>query len=107
MTGEHSPCDALIPSIVCDYVLEEGVAREFGGSKRGRAVTPLQRLEWVVDDQVRESIRKASGIIAALAADSDGKMLWYDEYGVKWIKENGAFLSPFSAPVDAYHPPFP
>ncbi|ORY88754.1 acyltransferase ChoActase/COT/CPT [Leucosporidium creatinivorum] len=88
MIGEHSPCDALIPSIVADYVLAEGVAAE-GQSMRGKGETALERLEWKLDAKAEENIEKAVATVAAIAKDSDGKMLWFDEYGVEWIKKIG------------------
>lgn len=94
MVGEHSPCDALIPSIVADYVLAEGVGPE-SSSMRGLE-KEVERLEWVLDSKAKENVVKAQETVAALAADSEGKMLWYDEYGVEWIKKVGtsSFLSP-------------
>ncbi|GAA6058072.1 hypothetical protein JCM3770_002247 [Rhodotorula araucariae] len=88
MVGEHSPCDALIPSIVCDYALAENLDAA-APSRRGAVSEVPQRLEWVVDDRTREAIRKASKTVEDLAADSEGKMLWYDEYGAGWIKSVG------------------
>lgn len=87
MIGEHSPCDALIPSIVADYALAEGVTE--GPSMKGKGSTSIERLEWVLDDKARSDIDKAVATIGELAQDSDGKMLWYDEYGVEWIKKTG------------------
>lgn len=87
MIGEHSPCDALIPSIVADYVLAEGVAE--GQSMRGKGETALERLEWKLDAKAEENIQTAVATVEAIAKDSDGKMLWFDEYGVEWIKKNG------------------
>ncbi|BGP23577.1 hypothetical protein JCM10295v2_002476 [Rhodotorula toruloides] len=89
MVGEHSPCDALIPSIVCDYALAENVDAA-SVSRRGASKVPEgSRLEWVVDDKTREAIGKAVKTVEEIAADSDGKMLWYDEYGAGWIKKVG------------------
>jgi len=90
MVGEHSPCDALIPSIVCDYALAENLDAQ-QPSRRGAPVAePPKPLEWVVDDVTREAIAKAGKTVEELAADSEGKMLWYDEYGAAWIKQVGA-----------------
>ncbi|BGP38767.1 hypothetical protein JCM10449v2_002704 [Rhodotorula kratochvilovae] len=88
MVGEHSPCDALIPSIVCDYALAEDLDAA-APSQRGAVSEVPQRLEWVVDERTREAIRKAGKTVEELAADSEGKMLWYDEYGAGWIKSVG------------------
>ncbi|KAK4050126.1 hypothetical protein OIV83_003697 [Microbotryomycetes sp. JL201] len=95
MIGEHSPCDALIPSIVADYALAENVDGN-APSMRGKSQQPLDKLEWVLDDKAMRDIDSAIKTIGEVADDSDGKMLWFDEYGVDWIK-NVAKQSP-----DAY-----
>ncbi|GAA5867179.1 hypothetical protein JCM3774_002360 [Rhodotorula dairenensis] len=100
MIGEHSPCDALIPSIVCDYALAENLDPS-GGSRRGSrsvadATSGIKKLEWVVDESTREAIDHASKTVAEIASDSEGRMLWYDEYGAGWIK------SVAKQPPDAY-----
>ncbi|KAL8286545.1 hypothetical protein RQP46_004562 [Phenoliferia psychrophenolica] len=86
--GEHSPADALIPSTICDYILAEPIASE-GPSRRGQATAPVDKLDWVVDAKTIESIAHAEGTVAAIASDSEGKMLWFDEYGADWIKKVG------------------
>ncbi|GAA5875991.1 hypothetical protein JCM1840_006240 [Sporobolomyces johnsonii] len=88
MVGEHSPCDALIPSIVCDYALAEGIDPT-SASMRGRGGEVRGPLEWVVDDRTREAARKAEETVKAIAADSEGRVLWFDEYGAGWIKNVG------------------
>ena len=93
MIGEHSPCDALIPSIVCDYALAEDLDAS-GASRRGAkhvadATSGIKKLEWVVDESTREAIDHASKTVAEISADSEGRMLWYDEYGAGWIKTVG------------------
>ncbi|BGP54530.1 hypothetical protein JCM8202v2_002115 [Rhodotorula sphaerocarpa] len=90
MVGEHSPCDALIPSIVCDYALAENLDPD-GPSRRGALcvadeASGIKRLDWVVDDATRTAIEHASSTVAEIAANSEGRMLWYDEYGAGWIK---------------------
>lgn len=89
MVGEHSPCDALIPSIVADFVLSEGVNSEDVVSRKGLGVEPVQRLEWVLDQKAEKSIEDAVETVKEIAKDSEGRMLWYDEYGVEWIKKAG------------------
>ncbi|KAK4058251.1 hypothetical protein OIO90_000408 [Microbotryomycetes sp. JL221] len=86
MIGEHSPCDALIPSIVADYALAEGLDAN-SQSNRGKSTSPLAKLEWVLDDKAKSDIEAAVKTVGEVADDSDGKMLWYDEYGVEWIKK--------------------
>lgn len=92
MVGEHSPCDALIPSVIADYILAEGVDAD-ATSKRGvkSEAVAFERLEWVLDAKAKENIGKAVETVKDLVTDSEGKMLWYDEYGADWIKKVGAF----------------
>ncbi|KAL7009205.1 hypothetical protein EMMF5_001403 [Cystobasidiomycetes sp. EMM_F5] len=98
--GEHSPCDALIPSIVIDYMLAGRMGQpshtaekrgEVGSVTAVNAVTspPQKRLRWVTDSRINEAIVKAERTVQAVVSDSDGLMLWFDEYGVRWIKKQG------------------
>lgn len=88
MVGEHSPCDALIPSIVCDYALAEDLDPGTE-SQRGKEVEIEGPLKWFVDDKIEEAARKATKTVEAIAGDSEGRMLWFDEYGAGWIKNVG------------------
>ena len=119
MIGEHSPCDALIPSIVCDYALAEDLDAS-GASRRGAkhvadATSGIKKLEWVVDESTREAIDHASKTVAEIAADSEGRMLWYDEYGAGWIKTVGESVAALFLPctrsffprVQPNNPPMP
>ena len=103
MLGEHSPCDALIPSIVADYMLAGGIGEPKATQKHKNSEkttklakganenggVQVQRLTWVGDQQVLQSVEKAEKTIQALVEDSEGLMLWYDEYGADWIKKSG------------------
>ncbi|GAA5828338.1 hypothetical protein JCM11251_006204 [Rhodosporidiobolus azoricus] len=109
MVGEHSPVDALIPSIVCDYALAEDLDAA-APSQRGKVgiealaskgegqkkEVGVERLEWVVDGRVEKAIAKAQETVEEIAKDSQGRMLWFDEYGAGWIK------SVAKQPPDAY-----
>lgn len=109
--GEHSPCDALIPSIVADYMLAEGIGKPRGppedffdddssssrllhasvesSSSEDGVQSPIQRLEWVTDERIERDIEHAEQTVKAIVEDSEGLMLWYDEYGAEWIKKSG------------------
>ncbi|GAA6034359.1 hypothetical protein JCM8097_002687 [Rhodosporidiobolus ruineniae] len=89
MVGEHSPCDALIPSIVCDYALAEDLDPAAPSRRSQGAVGEGDRLEWVVDDRTREAMSKAVATVEGIAKDSKARMLWFDEYGAGWIKNSG------------------
>ncbi|QRV75282.1 carnitine O-acetyltransferase [Ceratobasidium sp. AG-Ba] len=107
MNGEHSPCDALIPSIIVDYVLAEPIDTaafaespsklggvEYVGPSEGGEGWRL--LDWVVDKAVEEEIKGAEGRAKAIVEDSDASQLWFSEYAADWMKKS-AKVSP-----DAY-----
>lgn len=99
VNGEHSPCDALIPSIVADYMLAESLGKPRGPPKEDRikndtrlinaANKEIVRLSWVTDERIEADIKKAEGEVKNLVQDSEGLMLWFDEYGAEWIKKQG------------------
>lgn len=94
MNGEHSPCDALIPSIIVDWVVAEPLdlakfdAGEVVWSEEDKKLG-VERLEWVVDETIRTELKGASERANTLIADSDASQLWFDEYGADWMKANG------------------
>ncbi|GAA5949166.1 hypothetical protein JCM3765_003314 [Sporobolomyces pararoseus] len=89
MVGEHSPCDALIPSIVCDYALAEDLDPSTE-SQRGKGSQDVKGpFEWIVDDKLKQAADKATKTVQEIAKDSEGRMLWFDEYGAGWIKNVG------------------
>ncbi|KAG9121959.1 hypothetical protein FRC07_001853 [Ceratobasidium sp. 392] len=107
MNGEHSPCDALIPSIIVDYVLAEPVdltafaespaklgGVEYVGASEGGEGWKL--LDWVVDAKIEEEIKGAEARAKAIVEDSDASQLWFSEYAADWMKKS-AKVSP-----DAY-----
>ena len=99
VVGEHSPCDALIPSIVADYALAEPITppspaespsmRRAVASSHGTSFALDKPLAWVLDDQARHNMAAAQATVRALAQDSDARMLWWDEYGADWVKKAG------------------
>ncbi|OSX58854.1 hypothetical protein POSPLADRAFT_1151685 [Postia placenta MAD-698-R-SB12] len=96
--GEHSPCDALVPSIVAEYAVVQSIEQDAFGPFPG--VTPHQvqgweRLDWVVDEHVERECITAEARAKAIVEDSDDGILWFDAYGTDWIK-NTARLSPDS-----------
>jgi carnitine O-acetyltransferase len=90
--GEHSPVDALIPSIVVEYVLGEPVDEaKFGDAQGGDG--GWNRLDWVVDAGIKGEIEECQGRNRKLIDDSDASQLWWGEYGVEWIKKHGEHVS--------------
>jgi hypothetical protein len=96
--GEHSPVDALVPSIVCEYGVVEGVdagmfpVAGVGAEELGEE--GWERLEWVVDDKIEKECQRAEVDARALIADSDDSGLWFTDYGADWIKDVGTFSLP-------------
>ncbi|KAI9060650.1 acyltransferase ChoActase/COT/CPT [Trametes sanguinea] len=106
--GEHSPVDALVPSIIADYAIVQEVDEDAFGcpldenglppqdAAPASDVTGWQQLDWVVDEKIVSECESAALRAKAIVDDSDNDELVFDSYGVDWIK-NEARLSP-----DAY-----
>nr|XP_019009266.1 carnitine acetyltransferase [Kwoniella pini CBS 10737]OCF48047.1 carnitine acetyltransferase [Kwoniella pini CBS 10737] len=86
--GEHSPVDALIPSIVGEYVLAQPVDQsQFTSSSNTSTGTEgWKALNWVVDEQINKEITECKERNQKLIDDSDASQLWWNEYGAEWIK---------------------
>ena len=95
--GEHSPVDALVPSMVADYSLLESFPIETYGppdafpdtKSSSSSTSTCQWLEWVVDEYIREQCKLAELRANAIIEDSDSSVLWFDNYGTRWIKDHG------------------
>jgi Choline/Carnitine o-acyltransferase len=99
--GEHSPVDALVPSVVCEYAVVQGVDAGVmleGVEVEGVGVEGWERLEWVVDERIERECRRAEQDARALIADSDDSGHWFTEYGADWIKDVGTSSCYFSFP---------
>lgn len=91
-TGEHSPVDALIPSIVAEYGIVEGVDVESfktTNSKRDTDESGWERLDWIGDDKLWRECRDATQRANEIMENSDDSVLWFEKYGSKWIKGLG------------------
>lgn len=96
MMGEHSPVDALVPSIVAEYALVDDVPVgdvTFDDHATIDARDKWHRLEWVIDDNIQSAIVKAQESALAAIEDSDDSVHWFADFGSDWIK-NTARLSP-------------
>lgn len=96
--GEHSPCDALVPSVVAEYAIVQGIeseaydspdpevdsADEANGNGEG-----WERLEWVTDEYIAKECVEAEKRAKEIIADSDDSVLWFAEYGADWMKSIG------------------
>jgi carnitine O-acetyltransferase len=97
LMGEHSPCDALIPSIVIDFAaavpapkvdekLEENLP--YTAPSINSAAEPIfKKFEFDVDAKVEEDIQTAFTEARRISGESDIGELWFDEYGTEWIKK--------------------
>ncbi|KAI0749339.1 acyltransferase ChoActase/COT/CPT [Daedaleopsis nitida] len=99
--GEHSPVDALVPSVVADYAVVQGVDEDAFPRPLVASNILLSdvedggwtRLDWVVDERITTECREAAKRAKAIVDDSDCDELVFDAFGVRWIKEE-ACLSP-------------
>ena len=95
-SGEHSPVDALVPSIVAEYGIVQGVdpqafeLRGTGNEVDGKA---WERLDWVADERMWKECRAATQRANATIDNSDDSVLWFNKFGSDWIKSFGLFLS--------------
>ncbi|KAG6821292.1 hypothetical protein H0H93_000152 [Arthromyces matolae] len=86
-TGEHSPCDALVPSIVAEYGIVQGIDEAaFQGPSDDTELGSWERLDWIVDDKIRHACDAAHERAIKLIEDSDDSVLWFQGYGTDWIK---------------------
>lgn len=102
-SGEHSPCDALVPSIVAEYSIVQGVdVEQFAEVKAApppgvdTSEPSWERLDWVGDEYIRREASAATRRALEIVEDSDDSVMWFDDYGTEWIKTMGK-MSP-----DAY-----
>ncbi|ODN84949.1 hypothetical protein L202_00794 [Cryptococcus amylolentus CBS 6039] len=87
--GEHSPVDALIPSIVAEYALAEDVDEsQFGPAPATAGAAGWQRHDWVIDNETLGQIEDVRGKTNKLIEDSDASQLWWGEYAAEWIKKS-------------------
>jgi len=94
-TGEHSPVDALIPSIVAEYAIVRGVSDDSYVSSpevvSGDLPAPdgWRGLEWVTDDRVEQELGGVGERAKAIITDSDDNVFHFSAYGADWIKAQG------------------
>ncbi|EIW84318.1 acyltransferase ChoActase COT CPT [Coniophora puteana RWD-64-598 SS2] len=95
--GEHSPCDALIPSIVAEYACVENVPESpppplpSSSASSHRSQAPVEQYGWaplpfVTDLRIEHACTVAQDTARALIADSDDSVLWFEDYGSDWMK---------------------
>ncbi|KAH9935245.1 acyltransferase ChoActase/COT/CPT [Amylocystis lapponica] len=87
--GEHSPCDALVPSIATEYAVVHGVLPREDGVDLAEA--GWERLEWTLDARIADECTAAALRAREVVADSDNGLLWFDAYGAEWMKAAAGF----------------
>ncbi len=99
--GEHSPVDALVPSIVADYAIVQGVDEDAFPERLGPQHELLvdlevtssfdgwERIEWIVDEHIVQECSEAATRAKVIVDDSDVDELVFDSYGTRWIKDEG------------------
>jgi carnitine O-acetyltransferase len=87
--GEHSPVDALIPSIAVEYVLAKPMERTQGAVEKRPEGQGWKALEWKTDEEMDGEIDQAQRRAQKIVGDSDASQLWWNEYGTDWIKKHG------------------
>lgn len=89
-SGEHSPVDALVPSIIAEYGIVQGIdaeAFEHRGSET-HEVDGLgwERLDWIGDDVMWKECESAAKRAQRIIDNSDDSVLWFNNFGTDWIK---------------------
>lgn len=87
--GEHSPVDALIPSIIADWAISEPIDIEEFSHPSEIAPPTLEPLIWDADSLIVSECDSATSRARAIIEDSDADVLWFKDYGVNWIKAGG------------------
>lgn len=89
MTGEHSPCDALIPSILGDFTVGVGMDPAFLSRNPTPDLSGWNYLGWDVDDTILEACQRVEEVVKRSIQDSDDSVLWFEDYGVDWMRKTG------------------
>ena len=89
--GEHSPCDALVPSIVFEYGVLQGVVSDSFSSSLDSDAIGWKRLNWEIDSYIEKEIQRVERETEELVGNSDDEGLWFADYGTDWIKNVGRY----------------
>ena len=94
MTGEHSPCDALIPSILGDFTVGVGMDPAFLSQNPTPDLSGWNYLGWDVDDTILKACQRVQEEVKLSIQDSDDSVLWFEDYGVDWMRQVGGWMKP-------------
>ncbi|ORX80380.1 acyltransferase ChoActase/COT/CPT [Basidiobolus meristosporus CBS 931.73] len=87
VNGEHSPCDALIPSLVIEYALQDGLNPN--ALPTGAVVAGPKLLKFKTDPKLDKMIQDAHARAQQVIMDSTSTILQYKGYGTDFIKQYG------------------
>ncbi|KAF9496716.1 acyltransferase ChoActase/COT/CPT [Pleurotus eryngii] len=96
-TGEHSPVDALVPSIVGEYSVVQDIDQGMFSDTLPSDVESTwfdndtdsngwSRLNWDTDAYIEKECNEAAARAKLFIEDSDDSVLWFRDYGTDWIK---------------------
>ncbi|KDQ24753.1 hypothetical protein PLEOSDRAFT_1078778 [Pleurotus ostreatus PC15] len=96
-TGEHSPVDALVPSIVGEYSIVQDIDQGMFSDTLPSDVESTwfdnatdsngwSRLNWDTDVYIEKECNDAAARAKLIIEDSDDSVLWFRDYGTDWIK---------------------
>ena len=92
MMGEHSSCDALIPSILGDFTVGVGMDPAFLSQNLTPDLGGWNHLEWDVDDTILKTCQRVQGEVGLSIQDSDDSVMWFEDYGVDWMRQIGEWM---------------
>ncbi|KAF9579184.1 hypothetical protein BGW38_004654, partial [Lunasporangiospora selenospora] len=84
--GEHSPCDALIPALIMEYIVLKPT--DLNAPSINGFVDAPTYLPFVTDAKVQEHIKAATVTIENLSKNSDCGIINFEEYGVDFVKKS-------------------
>lgn len=84
---QHSPCDALIPSLLMDTIIQKPT--DLNAPSSNATVEAPKHLAFVTDAKALEHIKAAEVTIEKLSKNSDCGIIYFEEYGADYIKKVG------------------
>ena len=90
LNGEHSPCDAVVPGRILDYIVEQEAkesALSSGVNGQGAVVPEPVHLKWNISPAIGAAIEKASSSNQALIDDIDLSILYVQGFGSERFKK--------------------
>lgn len=91
--GMGKPKGPIKKTLVADHNGKEG--KELADDQKDKITLEdldIQRLSWTADGEIEKAIQTAEETIKSIVEDSEGLMLWFDEYGADWMKRQGRHM---------------